>query len=72
MTSEDIPRGVYVSLRGHPIYRVTKISYPASHPLGPPSMGAKGSGVLVEAEFIHQPRMGECYFFAAVWLVLKP
>lgn len=68
---EDIPAGISVSVNGHPIYAVTSISYPVTDPLAL-FTGRREKGVLLEVEFMHQPRMGECYLFAAAWLVMKP
>jgi hypothetical protein len=70
LKAEDIPSGIFISFKGHPIFKVTQIEYPISGQ-DPPLVGASGSGVKVSAEFQHEPRMGECYFYVAVWTAVK-
>lgn len=70
LKQSDIPPGIFLSFRAHPIYRITKLEFPVrqSVPIFP-NFGRVG--VRIFAEFKHLPRMGECYFYAAAWLVAK-
>lgn len=65
-----VPAGVFLSLRAHPVFSVTRISYPATG-FSPDSVGLFKTGLNFEADFLHHPQMGECLFFAAVWLAIK-
>ena len=70
LKADDIPPGIFISFKGHPIFKITQIQYPTSGK-DPPLVGPSGTGVKVSAEFQHEPRMGECYFYVAVWTALK-
>jgi hypothetical protein len=68
MKPDDMPVGIFISFKGHPVFRVNKIEYPfLAHELGE-IFGPTGIGVRVSAEFLHTPTMGECYFYAAAWV----
>lgn len=67
LKSDDLPSGVYVAVRAHPVFRVTKIEHPARGIDF--SEGRNRTGVQITAEFLHTPTMGECYFYAAVWVL---
>src|SRR5258708_32753282 len=72
INNEDLPPGLFISLKGHPVFKVTKVEFPLkAHdpPLafnGPPVTGAS-----VELEFSHEPSNGECYLYIAVWVAVK-
>lgn len=70
LKADDIPAGIFISFKGHPIFKIMQIEYPTSGQ-DPPLVGPSGTGVKVSAEFEHEPRMGECYFYVAVWTAIK-
>lgn len=61
----DIPPGIFISFKGHPMFKVTRIQYPIEMTDG--VGGARGTGVKIEADFEHTRTSGECYFYAAAW-----
>jgi hypothetical protein len=67
LTAADIPKGLFISVKAHPIFRVTKVKYPVT---SPPLTEPGKSGVLLSADFSAEPEMGECYFFVAVWVAV--
>jgi hypothetical protein len=70
---DAMPRGLFVSVHGHPIYRVTAVKFPSDGPLYgiPLPLGPHGNGVTVSIEFEQAPQQGECYLYVAVWLAGK-
>jgi hypothetical protein len=62
LKASDLPPGIFVSFKGHPIYKVRKIQY---------TMRGRKAGVNVTVEFVHEPSGGECYFYVAVWTAVK-
>jgi hypothetical protein len=69
LKSEDLPPGLFVSFKGHPIFKITEVRYPAEE--SDPVSGTRKIGVRISAEFVHEPSMGECYFYAALWAAVK-
>jgi hypothetical protein len=67
---EDLPPGIFVSFKGHPILKVTSVQYPIQDH-DPPLIGPVKTGVKVTADFMHEPRMGECYLYEAIWVAVK-
>jgi hypothetical protein len=70
LRAEDIPAGIFVAFKGHPVFRINKVEYPVSNH-DPAPFGPIRTGALVSAEFLHLPTMGECYFYAAIWSAEK-
>jgi len=72
MKSDDLPGGIFVSFKGHPIFKVVKVQFP-SKGLDPPFTfnGPSKTGALVDIDFSHEPTNGECYLYAAVWIAVK-
>ena len=54
-----------------PIFKVTQVQYPAKDPISVLTGVSRMEGVLVFADFMHLPSMGECHFYIAVWLATK-
>lgn len=71
LTPKDVPPGIFVSFKGHPILKVTSIEFPAQGRDNPPLFGPLKPGVNVAIDFMHEPRMGECYIYVAVWVAVK-
>jgi hypothetical protein len=70
LKAKDLPPGIFVSFKGHPILKVTGVQFPTQgHDLFP--TGPTKTGVKITAEFMHNPGMGECYFYVAVWTAVK-
>jgi hypothetical protein len=65
LKADELPSGVFVSFKGHPIYKIVKIEFPAKSADGPAPIA---SGVSIQLEFSHEPTNGECYFYVAVWV----
>jgi hypothetical protein len=64
LTPTDLPPGIFVSVKAHPVFKVTRIRYLEKGP----ALSSKGDrGVAVEADFLASRSMGECYFYFAVW-----
>lgn len=61
----DLPAGVFLAARGHPIFKVNGVDLDSSNILA-----GGGPALVVTAEFVHEPRMGECYFYLAAWVAL--
>lgn len=53
-----------MSVKAHPVFKVTRIRYSEK---GLPLSPARGRGVTIEADFLASKSMGECYFYFAVW-----
>ena len=70
MEPREMPRGVFVSFRGHPVWSVTKIEYP-TRGISFSTPGKTAAGIKISLDFIHEPTMGECGLYAAVWLAQK-
>lgn len=67
---KDLPPGIFVSVKGHPILKVTAVQYPIQDH-DPPLFGPQKTGVKVAFDFIHEPGNGECYLYVAVWVAVK-
>ena len=61
----DLPTGVFLAARGHPIFKVNAVELDTANILA-----GGGPALVVTAEFVHEPRMGECYFYLAAWVAL--
>jgi hypothetical protein len=66
LSAAELPEGLHISIKAHPVYRLTKVEYPVQVRF-PPIFGPARTGVRVLADFLHGPTMGECYFAVAVW-----
>lgn len=66
LTPADLPAGIFVSVKAHPVFKVTRVHYPVTEAY-PPLVGPKVRGLRLDADFMHLPSMGECYFYFAVW-----
>lgn len=67
---KDLPPGIFVSVKGHPILKVTGVQYPIQDH-DPALFGPQKIGVRVAFDFIHEPGNGECYLYVAVWTAVK-
>jgi hypothetical protein len=65
----DLPAGFFMSFKGHPAFKVKEVKYPASS-LELPRM-TPSTGVMVVVDFLHEPRMGECGLYMAIWSAVK-
>jgi hypothetical protein len=65
----NIPPGIFVSLKGHPIFKVRRVQYPIE--MKENFVSPRATGVKVEADFEHTKTSGECYFYVAVWVAEK-
>jgi hypothetical protein len=65
LKASDVPPGLFVSIRAHPVFRITRLEYPSMN------TAANKRGLTVGADFRHEPSMGECYFDIAIWAVAK-
>ena len=70
MKPENIPSGVYVQFDAHPVCQIATVQFPTMGHF-PPMFGPLKQGLKVSGRFLSEPSMDECYFFMAVWLVLK-
>jgi hypothetical protein len=71
LKSEDIPPGIFVSFKGHPVFKVTKVQFPAKSVELVRLQEGLTTGVSVELDFSHEPSNGECYLYVAVWVAVK-
>lgn len=67
---DDLPAGVFVSFKGHPIFKVNQVQYPTQSQEPPLDRQSK-TGVTVAVEFQHEPSSGECYLYVAAWMAVK-
>jgi hypothetical protein len=65
--AEDMPPGLFLEFKAHPVWKIVSVAYPAKDPLAILG-GSKKVGVLVTAEFLAGKTMGECEFAAAAWI----
>lgn len=70
LNAEELPRGIFISFKGHPVFRIVRIEYPKTNPIPYPAAAGR-IGATVTAEFLHTPTMGECYFYSAIWVAQK-
>ena len=70
LKASDVPAGIFVSLKGHPILKVTALQYPVQDH-DPPLFGPQKTGVKLAVDFRHEPGNGECYLYVAVWIAVK-
>ena|ERR1700678_884178 len=69
---EDLPPGIFLSFKGHPIYKVLEVKYPSQPEVrGTPSAAKSKIGVTVRINCEHEPTNGECYFYLAAWTAVK-
>jgi hypothetical protein len=71
LKAQDLPPGIFVSLKGHPVIKVTSVHYPIQDHDYIPVFGPLKTGVRVTIDFMHDPGMGECYLYVAVWTAVK-
>jgi hypothetical protein len=67
LTVSEVPPGLFVSIRGHPVFKVIGFKFPSQS--ASPAPGRKG--VTINIAFRHEPNMGECYLDVAVWVAVK-
>lgn len=63
---EDIPAGFFLEVKAHPVFKITKVEF---HRSIPPIFA--GPVLAVYADFLHEPPMGQCYFYLAAWIAQK-
>jgi hypothetical protein len=68
--AENMPPGIFISFKGHPIFAVSDVKYPAENQESRIS-GQRESGVTVQVDFEHEPTNGECYLYLAVWVSVQ-
>ena len=56
LKSADIPPGIFVSFKGHPIFKVTRVQYPTK--TSEDFASSLATGVKVEADFEHEATSG--------------
>jgi hypothetical protein len=62
-----VPHGIFVSVRGHPIWQLKSVAFAEANGLMSKLTGRKGRGLVIKAKFTSEPSMGECYLYSAVW-----
>jgi hypothetical protein len=70
--ASELPPGMFISFKGHPVFKAVKIQYPVRSHDPPLDLNDElKTGASVEVAFSHEPTNGECYLYVAIRIAVK-